>query len=670
MARKMNNIIEREMNSPTDIYSLLCDTKHEFKIPLYQRNFSWTKDEMYQLIRDVLDAMEDESKSDYYIGTLVICKRKGTENEFDIIDGQQRFIVILLIYLAFQNEYKISREEICKINLSFEARKASKDVLEKLFNNNINEIEDKYKNELFDGYNSIVDILENNLNDKKKEFYDYFLKNIKLFIDEMPVETDVNLYFERFNSRGEQLEAHEIIKAELIGQLGLSEEDEQDRQKFAKIWDACSQFETPCINFFKKKIKPKDKDEERELIFNCKWQECEPGNNKYIYEFNIEDVFRKISSCDENTSTISKALNMQKHPKEKISEIDEFNKYKCIVNFSTFLYYVLYITEDKKIEDIKLDDKKLKKEFNPKSRNKEWILKFGENLLKCKFIFDNLIIRSSLDTGEWFLYKAYRADTNNARGERLYVQTNFNTPSFKHSNDKILTLQSLFAVTFTAYRETKWLYETLKFLFDRATKLNDYNFGGEFYEFLENLTKKYARDKGLCDELGNVKEASLRYNNKPKVSVFAFNLMDYVILKNKADIKKLYPKVKFDEFRFTSRHSIEHWHPRNPNKDKKKGIMDDHLLHSFGNLCLIVASQNSAFGNSYPESKVSEWKSRFGEQSLKLQIMAEKTKELTTAQKEWNSMSESDIKGLEDYMLDFLSKYLRDKLRINSQTSE
>ncbi len=32
--------------------------------------------------------------------------------------------------------------------------------------------------------------------------------------------------------------------------------------------------------------------------------------------------------------------------------------------------------------------------------------------------------------------------------------------------------------------------------------------------------------------------------------------------------------------------------------------MSDDLLHSFGNLCLIVASQNSSFGNLDPLAKL------------------------------------------------------------------
>jgi len=73
----------------------------------------------------------------------------------------------------------------------------------------------------------------------------------------------------------------------------------------------------------------------------------------------------------------------------------------------------------------------------------------------------------------------------------------------------------------------------------------------------------------------------------------------------------VFTKIKFDDFRFTYRCSIEHWYPQNPNEAEGKAILSDDLLHCFGNLCLIVASQNSAFSNLYQLAKFANWRSFF-----------------------------------------------------------
>ena len=56
----------------------------------------------------------------------------------------------------------------------------------------------------------------------------------------LPAKTDLNHYFEVMNSRGEQLEKHEIVKAALMDRLRDVEDPDTARWTFARIWDACS----------------------------------------------------------------------------------------------------------------------------------------------------------------------------------------------------------------------------------------------------------------------------------------------------------------------------------------------------------------------------------------------------------------------------------------------
>lgn len=84
----------------------------------------------------------------------------------------------------------------------------------------------------------------------------------------------MNLYFERFNSRGEQLEAHEILKAQMMDKFG---EDQEMAQKFARIWDACAEFDKPVLKAFQIRSRPNNLMKrgrkflgENMLISNCK----------------------------------------------------------------------------------------------------------------------------------------------------------------------------------------------------------------------------------------------------------------------------------------------------------------------------------------------------------------------------------------------------------------
>lgn len=101
------------------------------------------------------------------------------------------------------------------VNLTFPARRKSNENIQKLF---INEkISEDDENELTRGYRHAKDALKKVLGERQLEpqpFVDYLFNKVIIFRSILPKDLDLNLYFERFNSRGEQLEAHEILKAQ------------------------------------------------------------------------------------------------------------------------------------------------------------------------------------------------------------------------------------------------------------------------------------------------------------------------------------------------------------------------------------------------------------------------------------------------------------------------
>ena len=64
----------------------------------------------------------------------------------------------------------------------------------------------------------------------KKRFRDKF-STVTIIRTQVPQNIDLNHYFEIMNTRGEQLELHEIVKAKILGAIksenGFSEEDKK-----------------------------------------------------------------------------------------------------------------------------------------------------------------------------------------------------------------------------------------------------------------------------------------------------------------------------------------------------------------------------------------------------------------------------------------------------------
>ena len=90
------------------------------------------------------------------------------------------------------------------------------------------------------GYNfakeALKEIVGENQVDMDK-FKEYFLNHVHIIHYRVPKDVELNHYFEVMNSRGEQLEKHEIVKAKLSDQL---KNDNKAMEKFCKIWEACS----------------------------------------------------------------------------------------------------------------------------------------------------------------------------------------------------------------------------------------------------------------------------------------------------------------------------------------------------------------------------------------------------------------------------------------------
>ena len=202
----------------------------------------------------------------------------------------------------------------------------------------------------------------------------------------------------------------------------------------------------------------------------------------------------------------------------------------------------------------------------------------------------------------------------------------------------------MFAVTFTANRDSRWLYEILQFLFNHIEELNQAEFASQFKDFLEKMAVRYAEER-LFTEDKSIK----KYGAIP---VYAFNFVDYVLWKNRVELEKEYKDINFDNFKFAYRRSIEHWYPQNPNGHDGESQLPAEFLHSFGNLCIITDSQNSRFGNSYPEAKLEQWEREgiFHRQSLKLQMMAK----ITSKNNRWDICEiQSMEKEVERYVHNF-----------------
>lgn len=92
----------------------------KFFIPSYQRGYRWTELQIEDLLNDILEFNKGVDGDFYCLQPLVVKERKKDEDEWIVIDGQQRLTTIYLILKALENEkcpsIKYEREsyiEVC-----------------------------------------------------------------------------------------------------------------------------------------------------------------------------------------------------------------------------------------------------------------------------------------------------------------------------------------------------------------------------------------------------------------------------------------------------------------------------------------------------------------------------------------------------------------------------
>lgn len=552
-----------EMNNPQEFNLQTVFRGFQYVVPIYQRNYAWKKDEIEQLLNDIAD-----SEGNYCIGNLIVDQTDA--NTFTVIDGQQRLttLFILLSYL------KAAVFE--KNSLRFEAREKSNKTLSALFDGSTTNDNSFYSEEILEGYTVIEDYFKTKCaknSDFKTDFENRF-PSIIIIRTQVPKKIDLNHYFEIMNTRGEQLEIHEIAKGRLLSVIA----DEKDRNIAATIWDACADMNSYIQMNFKKDI--------REKLFSGNWNDFQPNCFDDIRSFFSEESYKTAKRFSLKEIIESRQSSAGDNT---VDSEEENERFESIVSFPNFLL-IANETMNFSDNDASLDDKHFLKTLSKHWNSNETALSFIFSLLKLRFLFDTYVIKREFakdykDDGRWTLQhlEAYSDGNQKKPLHKLTYSDDKNTQT--------ILLQSSLRITYTAPKTMHWISLVLSKLFD--DEKTD----------ITKLLEKYACSK--------IVEADYKNSKGFAIDRIVFTYLDYVLLRDK--------KISMPNFYFQFRTSIEHFYPQNPIGGIK---WKDEVLNDFGNLALITVSSNSKFSNLPPNAKTISYPDVIL-QSPKLMLMAE-----------------------------------------------
>lgn len=230
------------------ILRLLSGADKRFIIPVYQRPYSWKKENCVQLMKNLKDVCEYNYSSHFFGSIVFVSQHNGICEENIIIDGQQRITTVSLLLLAIRNYINENKDLVIPLNpnkiLSYLTDEYAED-------------EKKLKLKLVQGdddaYNKLIQSMKPVADNSITANYDYFYSQIekmtsteivdlydaitKLDIVSISLEPaigdDPQLIFESMNSTGLDLEPSDKIRNYVLMGMNVKKQD----KFYKKYWE-------------------------------------------------------------------------------------------------------------------------------------------------------------------------------------------------------------------------------------------------------------------------------------------------------------------------------------------------------------------------------------------------------------------------------------------------
>lgn len=244
-----------------------------YEVPVYQRPYSWDKEQVEILLNDIAEAYASEDKEEgYYTGNIIVYdvddKVNGIISKYDIIDGQQRITTFSLILLSVYYLALISgvletdmtinrvkgalwkilnrsyRKDLPVVTLNSIERKCFGDLFNKGFDD-AKELEafcrqykttSIFEDRVLKNFLYITERLKDTVvaqdSSSILDYADYLLQYVHFIVIEANCKRNkVFSMFESINSKGKKLEDIDLIKTYIFSKL-----DEGDYSTYLDKW--------------------------------------------------------------------------------------------------------------------------------------------------------------------------------------------------------------------------------------------------------------------------------------------------------------------------------------------------------------------------------------------------------------------------------------------------
>lgn len=322
-----------------------------FRIPEYQRPYVWDRDQVIELLDDVMQARNSNPDSQYFLGSMVLQKKEiqdgsTTYIEYDLLDGQQRLTTLFLITAVVRDltpntnssRLKTCRETIYqmanpddnipeRLRVVFDIREQVKDFINEY-------VKEEGATNKYDELNLLIsnkdiDISIKNMakailtiNDFFKEnsiddFFPYLRSNVLMIYVSAEELEDAFRMFTVMNNRGIKLRNSDILKAMNLGEV----RDDKKRLEYAKKWEETESYFAEDFDAFLSHL--------RSILVKQK------AAVSLLKEF--EDNIYEPKIFDRNTKTYTSLIPLLKKGEDTFIFIEKYKKtYEQLFDFDNY----------------------------------------------------------------------------------------------------------------------------------------------------------------------------------------------------------------------------------------------------------------------------------------------------------------------------------------------
>ncbi|GAA9564717.1 DUF262 and DUF1524 domain-containing protein [Helicobacter pylori] len=242
---------------------------NQFVIPIYQRLYSWEKEQCKQLWDDIIKIGRDDKMNGHFIGSILYVLADDTHSSpLLIIDGQQRLTTITLLLIALRNHLseeveileKFSRQEIQNhylINRDEKGDKKFKLFLSEPDRDTLLSLIDKDRRKPSEPSLKIVENFKlfekwiNENTDKLETIFKGLEKLMIVWISLKKEKDDPQLIFESMNSKGVELTQTDLIRNYIIMETEVEKQEDFYNQYWRAMEEDFKQNETLFNRFVK-----------------------------------------------------------------------------------------------------------------------------------------------------------------------------------------------------------------------------------------------------------------------------------------------------------------------------------------------------------------------------------------------------------------------------------